>query len=239
METLWDANVHYGHRPSRCNPKIRIFFYSRWNSKGKHYYAKLHGLVVINIVKTSRDLKCASYYVQKAASNKKVFLFIGTKKASNTIIKEEALHCGAHYINQRWLGGTLTNWSTIKKRVTYLKFLKERENSGELDLLPKKEASLLRRKHVKLHQNLGGLVNMHQIPHVALIADSKKDSIAVTECRKLKIITIAMVDTNSNPDRIDIAIPSNADSIVSINLIFSYLTKSIMNEQINKLKKRC
>jgi small subunit ribosomal protein S2 len=213
---------------------MRIFFYSRWDLKGRHYYAKLHGLVVIDIVKTSRDLKCASYYVQKAACNKKVFLFIGTKKASSTIIKEEAFRCGAHYVNNRWLGGTLTNWSTIKKRVAYLKFLKAREESGEFDLLPKKEASLLRRKHVKLHQNLGGLVHMHQIPHVALIADSKKDSIAVAECRKLKVVTIAMVDTNGDPDCVDIAIPSNADSTVSINLIFSYLTKSIMNGQGNE-----
>lgn len=235
VETLWNANVQYGHRPSRCNPKMRIFFYSRWDSKGRHYYAKLHGLVVIDIVKTSRYLKCAAFYVQKASSKKKVFLFVGTKKASSTIIKEEALRCGAHYVNQRWLGGTLTNWSTIKKRVAYLKFLKTREENGEFDLLPKKEVSLLRRKHVKLHQNLGGLVHMPQIPDVALIADAKKDYIAVAECRKLKIITIAMVDTNSDPDLVDIPIPSNADSTVSINLIFSYLTKSILlGENFNK-----
>ena len=157
---LLDAGVHFGHQSSRWNPKMFPYIYTEQN-----------GIHVIDLVQTARLLTHACNYVQKAAKEGKQFLFIGTKRQAAGIMAEEATKCGGHYINHRWLGGTLTNWSTVQGRVGYLKEINTKEESGELNALPKKEAAMLRRERDKLQQNLGGLINMGQIPDIAIVVD--------------------------------------------------------------------
>ena len=167
-------------------------------------------------------------YVQKAAKEGKTFLFIGTKRQAKNIIAEEATKCGSFFVDNRWLGGTLTNWSTVQGRVDYLKDLNQREASGELDRLPKKEAALLRREHDKLKHNLGGLTEMIQVPDIAIVVDPKRESTAIAECRKLGITVIAILDTNCDPGMVDIPIPANDDAVRSIKLIISTLSDAII-----------
>ena len=215
---LLDAGVHFGHQSSRWNPKMFPYIYTEQN-----------GIHVIDLVQTARLLTHAYNYVQKAAKEGKQFLFIGTKRQAANIMAEEATKCGAHYINHRWLGGTLTNWSTVQGRVGYLKDLNKKEESGELSALPKKEAAMLRREREKLHQNLGGLVNMNQIPDIAIVVDPKREATAIAECKKLGITIISILDTNSDPDVVDIPIPANDDAVRSIKLIISALSDAIIN----------
>ena len=158
----------------------------------------------------------------------KTFLFIGTKRQAAAIIAEEAQKCNQPYINHRWLGGILTNWSTVESRVSYLKELDKKEESGELDKLPKQEAASLRRKHDKLRQNLGGLREMKQIPDIVIVVDPKRESTAIAECRKLGIPIISILDTNCDPNVVDIPIPANDDAIRSIKLIISTLSDAII-----------
>jgi small subunit ribosomal protein S2 len=165
--------------------------------------------------------------VQKAAKDGKQFLFIGTKRQAVEIIAEEAKRCEAHYINHRWLGGTLTNWSTVQGRVSYLKELNKKEESGEINLLPKKEAALLRREREKLNQNLGGLTEMSQVPDIAIVVDPKREATAIAECKKLGITIISLLDTNCDPSVVDIPIPANDDAVRSIKLIISALSNAI------------
>ena len=214
---LLDAGVHFGHQSSRWNPKMFPYIYTEQN-----------GIHVIDLVQTARLLTHACNYVQKAAKEGKQFLFIGTKRQAAGIIAEEASKCGGHYINHRWLGGTLTNWSTVQTRVGYLKELNRKEESGELDALPKKEAALLRREREKLAQNLGGLVNMLQIPDIAIVVDPKREATAIAECRKLGITIISILDTNCDPNAVDIPIPANDDAVRSIKLIISALSDAAL-----------
>jgi small subunit ribosomal protein S2 len=213
---LLDAGVHFGHQSSRWNPKMFPYIYTEQN-----------GIHVIDLVQTARLLTHAYNYVQKAASEGKTFLLIGTKRQAASIIAEEAKKCGAHFVNHRWLGGILTNWSTVQGRVSYLKELTRKDESGELDLLPKKEAALLRKEYDKLNQNLGGLVEMSQIPDIAIVVDPKRESTAIAECRKLGITIISILDTNCDPNLVDIPIPANDDAVRSIKLIISTLTDAI------------
>ena len=214
---LLDAGVHFGHQSSRWNPKMFPYIYTEQN-----------GIHVIDLVQTARLLTHAYNYVQKASKEGKQFLFVGTKRQAAGIMAEEAKKCSAHYVNNRWLGGMLTNWSTVQKRVEYLKDLNKKEESGELDLLPKKEAALLRRERDKLQQNLGGLTGMSQIPDVAIFVDPKREATAVAECRKLGITIISILDTNCDPNVVDIPIPANDDAIRSIKLIISSLSDAIL-----------
>ena len=214
---LLDAGVHFGHQSSRWNPKM--FPYS---------YTEQNGIHVIDLVQTARLLSHAYNYVQKAAKEGKTFLFIGTKRQAKNIIAEEATKCGSFFVDNRWLGGTLTNWSTVQGRVDYLKDLNQREASGELDRLPKKEAALLRREHDKLKHNLGGLTEMIQVPDIAIVVDPKRESTAIAECRKLGITVIAILDTNCDPGMVDIPIPANDDAVRSIKLIISTLSDAII-----------
>jgi len=217
LRELLDAGVHFGHQSSRWNPKMFPYIYTEQN-----------GIHVIDLVQTARLLTHAYNYVQKASKEGKQFLFIGTKRQAAGIIADEATKCGAHYINHRWLGGTLTNWATVKGRVEYLKGLKNKEESGELNALPKKEAALLRRERDKLEQNLGGLTEMSQIPDIAIVVDPKREATAVAECKKLGITIISILDTNSDPDAVDIPIPANDDAVRSIKLIISALADGIL-----------
>lgn len=213
---LLDAGVHFGHQSSRWNPKMFPYIYTEQN-----------GIHVIDLVQTARLLSHAYNYVQKAAKEGKTFLFIGTKRQAKNIIAEEATKCGSFFVDNRWLGGTLTNWSTVQGRVDYLKDLNQREASGELDRLPK-EAALLRREHDKLKNNLGGLTEMVQVPDIAIVVDPKRESTAIAECRKLGITVIAILDTNCDPGMVDIPIPANDDAVRSIKLIISTLSDAII-----------
>ena len=217
LSELLDAGVHFGHQASRWNPKMFPYIYAEQN-----------GIHVIDLIQTSRLLTYAHDYVQKNAQNNKTFLFVGTKRQAANIIAEEAKKCGAFYVNNRWLGGMLTNWTTVQTRVAYLKELDEKEQSGELDLLPKKEAAILRRERTKLQQNLGGLLDMSQVPDIAIVVDPKRESTAIAECRKLGIVVISILDTNCDPSVVDIPIPANDDAVRSIKLILSTLSESIM-----------
>ena len=214
---LLDAGVHFGHQSSRWHPRMFPQIYTEQN-----------GIHVIDLVQTARLLTHACNYVQKAVKEGKQFLFIGTKRQAAGIIAEEANKCGGHYINHRWLGGTLTNWSTVQGRVEYLKELNRKEESGELNALPKKEAALLRREREKLAQNLGGLVNMLQIPDIAIVVDPKREATAIAECRKLGITIISILDTNCDPNAVDIPIPANDDAVRSIKLIISALSDAAL-----------
>ena len=214
---LLDAGVHFGHQSSRWNPKMFPYIYTEQN-----------GIHVIDLVQTARLLSHAYNYVQKAAKEGKTFLFIGTKRQASNIISEEAKKCGSFYVNNRWLGGTLTNWSTVQGRVGYLKELNKKEESGELDRLPKKEAALLRREQEKLDHNLGGLKEMVQVPDIAIVVDPKRESTAIAECKKLGITIISILDTNCDPTLVDIPIPANDDAVRSIKLIISTLSDAIV-----------
>jgi small subunit ribosomal protein S2 len=214
---LLDAGVHFGHQSSRWNPKMFPYIYTEQN-----------GIHVIDLVQTARLLTHAYNYVQKAAKEGKQFLFIGTKRQAAGIMSEEATKCGAHYINHRWLGGTLTNWATVQGRVEFLKELNKKEESGELNSLPKKEAAELRRERDKLQQNLGGLTNMLQIPDIAIVVDPKREATAIAECKKLGITIISILDTNCDPNSVDIPIPANDDAVRSIRLIISALSDAIL-----------
>ena len=213
---LLDAGVHFGHQSSRWNPKMFPYIYTEQN-----------GIHVIDLVQTARLLKHAYNYVQKAAKEGKTFLFIGTKRQASGIIAEEAKNCNSHYVSNRWLGGTLTNWSTVQTRVEYLKDLTKKEEDGTLSRLPKKEAALLRREKDKLFQNLGGLTGMTQIPDIAIVVDPKREATAVAECRKLGITIVSILDTNCDPNLVDIPIPANDDAVRSIQLIISTLADAI------------
>lgn len=214
---LLDAGVHFGHQSSRWNPKMFPYIYREQN-----------GIHVIDLVQTARLLTYAYNYVQKASKEGKQFLFIGTKRQAAGIIAEEANKCGAHYINHRWLGGTLTNWATVQGRVEYLKELNTKEESGELNSLPKKEAALLRRERDKLQQNLGGLTKMLQVPDIAIVVDPKREATAIAECKKLGITIISILDTNCDPNAVDIPIPANDDAVRSIKLIISSLSDAVI-----------
>jgi len=214
---LLDAGVHFGHQASRWNPKMFPYIYTEQN-----------GIHVIDLVQTARLLTHAHNYVQKAAKEGKKFLFIGTKRQAAGIIAEEARRSGSYFVNHRWLGGILTNWSTVQARVSYLKELNQKEESGEFDRLPKKEAALLRREHDKLRQNLGGLTEMTQVPDIVIVVDPKREATAIAECKKLGITIISILDTNCDPNVVDIPIPANDDAVRSIKLVISTLSDAII-----------
>ena len=220
---LLDAGVHFGHQASRWNPKMFPYIYAEQN-----------GIHVIDLVQTSRLLTYAHKYVQKNARENKTFLFIGTKRQAANIIAEEAERCGAHYINQRWLGGILTNWFTIRTRVERLKDLESKEESGYLDKLPKKETAILKKELDKLRKNLNGIKDMKRLPDLVLIVDQKRESTAIQECMTLGIPIISILDSNCNPDITNIPIPGNDDAIRSIKLIVGKIADSICEGQSGK-----
>jgi len=173
-------------------------------------------------------LKEASSYLQSAAEQKKTFLFIGTKRQASNVIAQEAKRCNSYYINHRWLGGMLTNWVTLKSRIERLNVLEQQESNEIFNLLPKKEAALRRKELDKLRRHLNGVKDMQTIPDVAIIVDQKRELTAIRECRKLGIPIISILDTNCDPDLIDIPIPGNDDAVRSIKLILNTLSESIL-----------
>ncbi|HIK13919.1 MAG TPA: 30S ribosomal protein S2 [Leptolyngbyaceae cyanobacterium M33_DOE_097] len=216
LAQLLESGVHFGHQTRRWNPKMDQYIYTARN-----------GVHIIDLVQTAQLMEEAYSYVRNASEQGKKFLFIGTKRQAAGIIAQEASRCGAYYINQRWLGGMLTNWATIKTRVERLKDLERREEIGALDLLPKKEASVLRRELEKLQKYLGGIKTMRKLPDVVIIVDLRREYNAIQECQKLNIPIVSLLDTNCDPDVVDVPIPANDDAIRSIKLIVGKLADAI------------
>jgi len=192
-----------------------------------YIFTERNGVHIIDLVQTAQYMDEAYNYMRQASEQGKKVLFVGTKRQAAGIVAQEALRCGSYYVNQRWLGGMLTNWTTIKTRVDRLKDLERRDESGALDRLPKKEASMIRREMEKLQKYLGGIKTMRKPPDIVVIVDQKREYNAVQECQKLSIPIVSMLDTNCDPDTVDIAIPANDDAIRSIKLIIGKLADAI------------
>ncbi|MBE9200089.1 MULTISPECIES: 30S ribosomal protein S2 [unclassified Nodularia (in: cyanobacteria)] len=225
LAQMMESGVHFGHQTRRWNPKMSPYIYTSRN-----------GVHIIDLVQTAQLMDNAYNYMRSQSEQGKKFLFVGTKRQAAGIIAQEAARCGSHYINQRWLGGMLTNWATIKTRADRLKDLERREENGALDLLPKKEASMLRREMTKLQKYLGGIKNMRKVPDVVVIVDQRREYNAVQECQKLGLPIVSMLDTNCDPDVVDIPIPANDDAIRSIKLIVGKLADAIFEGRGGKLE---
>ena len=220
LSQLLEAGVHFGHKAHRWNPKMFPYIYSEVNN--------IH---ILDLIQSATLLKTATHYVESAANQGKTFLFIGTKHQATTIIAQEARRCNSFYVNHRWLGGMLTNWTTVKGRITRLQDLEKQEADGVFELLTKKEVALRRKELQKLRKHLDGIKVMKNLPDVAIIIDQKKEMTAISECRKLGIPIVSILDTNCDPDLIDIPIPGNDDAVRSIKLILNSLTNSIIAGQ--------
>jgi len=216
LAQLLESGVHFGHQTRRWNPKMEPYIFTERN-----------GVHIIDLVQTAQYLEEAYTYLRQASEQGKKVLFVGTKRQAAGLIAQEASRCGSYFINQRWLGGMLTNWTTIKTRVERLKDLERRDESGALDRLPKKEASTLRREMEKLRKYLGGIKLMRKPPDIVIVVDHKREYNAVQECQKLKIPIVSLLDTNCDPDSVDIGIPANDDAIRSIKLIVGKLADAI------------
>jgi small subunit ribosomal protein S2 len=216
LAQLLESGVHFGHQTRRWNPKMSPYIYTSRN-----------GVHIIDLVQTAQLMEEAYNYLRTASEQGKRVLFVGTKRQAAGIIAQEALRCGAFYVNQRWLGGMMTNWTTIKTRVERLKELERRQDTGALDLLPKKEAAMLRRELEKLQKYLGGIRGMRKVPDIVVIVDQRREYNAVQECQKLSVPIVSLLDTNCDPDTVDIPIPANDDAIRSIKLIVGRLADAI------------
>ena len=216
MKELLEAGVHFGHQTKRWNPKMKEFIFGERN-----------GIYIIDLQKTLKMFKEASKFVQDLAAEGRIVLFVGTKRQAQDAIAEEAQRCGMFYVNQRWLGGLLTNWVTVQKSVKRLKELDEMATDGRYDLLPKKEVIKLERERKHLQANLAGIKNMTRLPDAIFVIDSNKEQIAVRESRKLGIPVVAVVDTNCDPSEVDYVIPGNDDALRAIRLFASKISESI------------
>jgi len=217
MKMLLEAGVHFGHHTRRWNPKMKPFIFTERN-----------GIHIIDLRQTLARLKEAYKAVKEVASNGGIILFVGTKKQAQETIAREAQRCGMPYVNQRWLGGTLTNFRTIRQRILYLQELEQRKERGEFDLLPKKEAQKMERELAKLTVRFGGLRTLTRLPDMLFVVDTKREAIAVKEAYSLGIPIVAMVDTNSDPDPIQYIIPANDDAIRSIRLIVGKIADAVL-----------
>jgi small subunit ribosomal protein S2 len=218
MKQLLETGVHFGHQTRRWNPKMK-----------KYIYGERNGIHIIDLEKTVELIEKEVYpFVVEIAKQGKSVLFVGTKKQAQDAIKEEAERCGQYYINSRWLGGTLTNFKTIRSRIDRLNKLDNMEKMGEFDLLPKKEVIGLKAERDKLEENLGGIKDMRTLPGVMFIVDPDQEDIAVLEARKLNIPIVAITDTNCDPDLIDHVIPGNDDAIRAVKLIASVIADAVI-----------
>ncbi len=217
MKQLLEAGVHFGHQTRRWNPKMKPYIFTERN-----------GIYIIDLQKTLKLVDNAYDFMKNTAADGGIVLFVGTKKQAQDSIAEEATRAGQYYVNHRWLGGTLTNWQTIQKRIGRLKEIKQWGEDGTFEKLPKKEVSQLNKQREKLEKFLGGIEDMPRIPDVLFIVDPRKEKIAVQEAQKLNIPIVAMVDTNSDPDDIDVIIPSNDDAIRAVRLLTSKMADAIV-----------
>jgi small subunit ribosomal protein S2 len=216
MKELLEAGVHFGHQTKRWNPRMKEYIFGERN-----------GIYIIDLQKTLKMFKEASKFVQDLAADGRIVLFVGTKRQAQDAIAEEATRCSMFYVNQRWLGGLLTNWVTVQKSVKRLKELDEMATDGRYDLLPKKEVIKLERERKHLQANLAGIKNMSRLPDAIFVIDSNKEQIAVREARKLGIPVVAVVDTNCDPTEVDYVIPGNDDALRAIRLFTSKISESI------------
>ncbi len=217
MKQLLEAGVHFGHQTRRWNPKM-----------AEYIFAERNGIYIIDLQKTVKKVEEAYDFVRSIAADGGEVLFVGTKKQAQDSIKEEAERVGMYYVNARWLGGMLTNFGTIKKRIERLKQLYKMEEEGTFELLPKKEVTNLKNEEEKLEKYLGGIKEMKDIPACMFIVDPKKEKIAVQEAHKLNIPIVAIVDTNCDPEEVDFPIPGNDDAIRAVKLIASTISNAIL-----------
>ncbi|MCL5971858.1 MAG: 30S ribosomal protein S2 [Firmicutes bacterium] len=217
MKQLLEAGVHFGHQTRRWNPKMKPYIFTERN-----------GIYIIDLQKTVRKVDEAYNFVRQVGADGGRMLFIGTKKQAQEAVADEARRSGDYFVNQRWLGGMLTNFDTIKKRVKRLAELKEQEASGNWDRLPKKEVSSLTREKEKLEKYLGGIEGMRELPAAVFVVDPRKEHIAVTEARKLGIPIVGIVDTNCDPDEIDYIIPGNDDAIRAVRLLTAKVADALI-----------
>ncbi|HEY9659951.1 MAG TPA: 30S ribosomal protein S2 [Allocoleopsis sp.] len=225
LAQLLESGVHFGHQTRRWNPKMAPYIYTARN-----------GVHIIDLVQTAQLMDEAYNYLRTISEQGKRVLFVGTKRQAAGIIAQEASRCGSFYVNQRWLGGMLTNWATIRTRVERLKELERRQETGALDLLPKKEAAVLRRELEKLQKYLGGIRGMRKLPDAVVIVDQRREYNAVQECEKLGVPIVSLLDTNCDPDTVDIPIPANDDAIRSIKLIVGRLADAIYEGRHGQLE---
>lgn len=217
MKQLLEAGVHFGHQTRRWDPKMAEYIFQARN-----------GIHIIDLQKTSKKLDEAYKFVKEQAEEGKSVLFVGTKKQAQECIKEAAERCNMYYVDQRWLGGMLTNFKTIEGRIQRLRELEEMSQDGTFDVLPKKEVSGLKNEMEKLEKNLGGIKDMKEMPGVMFVVDPKKERIAILEARKLGIPVVGLVDTNCNPEDVDYAIPGNDDAIRAVKLIADVIANAVI-----------
>ena len=217
MKSLLEAGVHFGHQTRRWNPKMAEYIFTARN-----------GIYIIDLQKTSKKVDEAHAFIKSIAEEGKTVLFVGTKKQAQDAIREEAERCGMYFVNQRWLGGMLTNFKTIRKRIERLKELEKMSTDGTFEALPKKEVSQLKKEMEILERNLGGIKEMKKLPGALFIVDPKKEHNAVLEARKLNIPIVGIVDTNCDPDDTDYVIPANDDAIRAVKLIAGAMADGII-----------
>ncbi|MCI9000008.1 MAG: 30S ribosomal protein S2 [Clostridia bacterium] len=217
MKQLLEAGVHFGHQTRRWDPRMAEYIFQARN-----------GIHIIDLQKTSKKIDEAYQFVKEASEEGKEILFVGTKKQAQECVKEAALACGMYYIDQRWLGGMLTNFDTIQKRIQRLKDLETMAEDGTFEVLPKKEVILLKKEMEKLERNLGGIKEMNQLPGVIFVVDPKKERIAILEARKLNIPVVGLIDTNCNPEDVDYVIPGNDDAIRAVKLITTVMANAVI-----------
>ena len=217
MKQLLEAGVHFGHQTRRWDPKMAEYIFQARN-----------GIHIIDLQKTSKKLDEAYSFLKQQSEEGKTVLFVGTKKQAQDCMKEAAEKCGMYYVNQRWLGGTLTNFDTIRKRIDRLTQLETMQEDGTFDVLPQKEVILLKKEMEKLEKNLGGIKEMKELPGVMFIVDPKKERIGILEAKKLGIPVIGLIDTNCNPEDVDYAIPGNDDAIRAVKLIADCMANAVI-----------
>ncbi len=217
MKQLLEAGVHFGHQTRRWNPKMAPYIFTERN-----------GIYIIDLQKTVKKLEDAYMFIRDISAEGKSVLFVGTKKQAGDSVKEEAIRAGAHYVNARWLGGKVTNFKTIRRRIERLEQLRKMEEDGTFDLLPKKEVIKLNLEIEKLEKFLGGIKDMDKLPGALFIVDPRKEKIAVSEAKKLNIPIVAIVDTNCDPDEVDYVIPGNDDAIRAVKLIAGTIANAII-----------
>lgn len=217
MKQLLEAGVHFGHQTRRWNPKM-----------DKYIFTERNGIYIIDLQKTVKKVEEAYNFVKSVSEDNGTILFVGTKKQAQDSVAEEAERCGMYFINQRWLGGTLTNFQTIQKRIDRLKTLERWEEDGTFEVLPKKEVIILRKEKDRLEKFLGGIKNMRGLPSALFIIDPRKERIAVAEARKLGIPIVGIVDTNCDPDEIDYVIPGNDDAIRAVKLLTAKIADAVI-----------
>ena len=217
MKQLLEAGVHFGHQTRRWNPKMKEYIFTERN-----------GIYIIDLQKTVKKIEEAYNFIRDLAMEEKSVLFVGTKKQAQESIEQEAKRCDMFYVNQRWLGGMLTNFKTIQGRIARLRKIEQMELNGQFDLLPKKEVMQLKLEQEKLERNLGGIKEMKKLPGALFVVDPRKEHIAVSEARTLKIPIVAIIDTNCDPDEVDYPIPGNDDAIRAVKLITAKMADAVL-----------